>query len=65
MKLENQVILPSQGKRLRELGISMESYFVLDEKGTVSEYWGIEGTEADFFPAFTVAELGAMLPIMF
>jgi len=66
MKIENQVCTAQQGKRLMELGISNESLFhhVIEETAL-----GIERRVAylasppnNHIPAFTVAELGVMMP---
>lgn len=65
MKLENQVCTLEQGKKLRELGIEMNSYFLFGESSDFAapfEAWIVDGNEDVFYPAFTVAELGVMLP---
>lgn len=63
MKIENQVCTLAQAKRLKELGIKHESYFVFGAtRGLITESWSVEGDEDDFFDAYTVAELGIMLP---
>lgn len=62
MKIQDQVCTREQGKRLHELGISNAAYFQWGSKGEINEEWTIEGPEDDFVPAWTVAELGVMLP---
>lgn len=66
MKLENQVCTIEQAKKLLSLCISNDSYFVWGEKDDktpfCSEGWMFEGNETQFYPAFTVAELGVLLP---
>lgn len=62
MKLENQVCTLEQAKRLKELGICQESYFLHgEEAGHIVESWSVEGYEDEFYSVFTVAELGVML----
>lgn len=66
MKLEDQVCSLELAKRLKELGVKLESLFYWhywDNRNT----WTLEPAgrykdEEPFFFAFTVAELGAMLP---
>lgn len=62
MKINDQTINLSQAKRLKDLGISQDSFFLINPKGEVLESWMLDGTEDAFYSAFTVAELGAMLP---
>lgn len=76
MKLENQVINLEIAKKLKELGVKQESlfYWVMsrtDEKTYVLDYQGSCGLcsrayngnyENKEISAFTVAELGEMLP---
>ena len=62
MNIKDQICTLDQAKRLRELGITHEGYFLLNEKGEPFESWIVEGNEDRFYSAFTVAELGAMLP---
>lgn len=62
MKLQDQVCTLEQANRLMSLGINQESYFVLGQRGVLTESWAIEGDEDVFYSAFTVAELGVMLP---
>lgn len=78
MKLESQVCTLLQAKRLKELGIEQGSLFVyydnmalktdnglLYYKDTASykEFGKVESRSAiRYYPAFTVAELGQMLP---
>jgi len=69
MKLENQIVSLELAKRLKELGCKQDSIFKwhskLDEKGnrvyTEIVYLPIKQMEQDY-SAFTVAELGEMLP---
>lgn len=56
MKIENQYCLLEQGKRLKELGVE-GSHFHHFQGGIHKEAWG-----NDYYPAFSVAELGCMLP---
>lgn len=71
MKLEDQVCSLEFAKRLKELGVKQNSYFYwstpwprgsqwLDEKN--SDYRLVEASNPDSCSAFTVAELGEMLP---
>lgn len=78
MNLESQVIPLQQAKRLKELGVKQESYFMFlpyfnDENGktygfNLTETYSDGGTGTPFadpekgFSAFTCAELGEMLP---
>ena len=69
MKLENQIVSLELAKRLKELGCKQDSIFKwhskLDEKGnrvyTEIVYLPIKQMEQDY-SAFTVAELGELLP---
>lgn len=69
MKLENQVCSLDLAKRLRELGVKQESYFYWMEYGNPHLLPGkdssifYEKTWRKRVSAFTVAELGEMLPI--
>ena len=70
MKLEQQVCSLKLAKKLKELGVERESYFYwtkrTDKKQLfVEEYIVCQGKmpeNDDEFPAFTVAELGEMIP---
>lgn len=63
MKIEQQVCTRDQAKRLKLLGVNQESYFHYgDQLENVAESWMHEGNEDTFYSAFTVAELGVMLP---
>ena len=75
MKLENQVCSLELAKRLKELGVKQESlYYWSLCQGCVKEY-GAKGIKVDYelgdsghgdkWSAFTVAELGEMLPVKF
>lgn len=68
MKLEQQVCSLEYAKRLKELGVGQESLFwwveYTDGHGK-EESWSVENNRAgykQFISAFTVAELGEMLP---
>lgn len=59
MKLEQQVVSLELAQKLKALGVKQESYFWYGEDG----YLWREGVSVDgSFAAFTVAELGEMLP---
>jgi hypothetical protein len=70
MKLESQVTSLEISKRLKELGVKQESYFVwmnirngdieLWDKTMLSDY--STSVQVEVASAFTVAELGEMLP---
>lgn len=71
MKLESQVCSLEYAKRLKELGVKQESlfYWSFYDGGFSEEEPGItltdeanHGFEEDLLSAFTVAELGEMLP---
>lgn len=63
MKLQDQVCTLEQAKRLKELRVSQTSYFYYAENVPgIHETWMHEGFEGVFYSAFTVAELGQMLP---
>lgn len=63
MKIENQVCSRDQAKRLKELGIEQCGYFNYAEtRNHIIESWTIDGNEDTFYSAFTVSELGMMLP---
>jgi hypothetical protein len=65
--LENQVIPLHQARKLKKLGVECESFWVWwDERGMeprVNVRVPIVSKYADQFPAFTVSELGMMLPV--
>jgi hypothetical protein len=79
MKLEDQVCSLDLAKRLKELGVKQHSYFHYslpnpDKAKTVEDKYGLKkckveittthwGTMFDEYAAFTVAELGEMLPV--
>lgn len=75
MKLENQVVSLDLAKRLKELGVKQESaffwrhLFVNDESDrTTDDYWELmhqSPMDIEQVAAFTVAELGEMLPRRF
>lgn len=65
MKLENQVCSLELSKRLKELGVKQESYFWWAED--ITDSWIVHGDDYRIraglcYSAFTVAELGEMLP---
>jgi len=65
MKLEKQVASLELSKKLEELGVEQNSLFgwsLYDEKNNL---WGVEEFRniGDEYSAFTVAELGEMLPV--
>ena len=74
MKLETQVVSLNLAKRLKELGVKQESLFYWGDRYE-SEKWKIwedfraldprrqSDPSYEFYSAFTVAELGEMLPI--
>lgn len=73
MKLENQVVSLELSKKLKELGVKQESLFYwsdadvyTEEKGWTVNYRSKitkrDGVELDWYSAYTVAELGEMLP---
>lgn len=70
MKLEDHVCALSQAKRLKELGVNGKSYFHWVFRNKPREFWQVEelgvfeGLQSpqDEYSAFTVAELGIMLP---
>lgn len=74
MKLENQVTSLEISKRLKELGVKQESYFHWYEASGGWNFMAHDWSEIslskkgfkqvkDEFSAFTVAELGEMLPV--
>lgn len=73
MKLEDQVCSLEPAKRLKELGVKQESYFYWNcftpPTGSLSPYEEIQDHKhsqaTEHFSAFTVAELGEMLPTFY
>jgi len=70
MKLENQVVSLDLAKRLKELGVKQESLFWwnrLSDEPNGTEDWDLRNFQSDLasevYSAFTVAELGEILPI--
>lgn len=65
MKIELQVCTLEQAKRLKELGVKQESLFVHQSysynKIKLTD-WDNRNNLLGFYSAFTVAELGEMLP---
>lgn len=65
MKLENQVCNLELSKKLKKLGVKQESLFYWTPEETEGSYLIYRGKEKPYFAdisAFTVAELGEMLP---
>jgi hypothetical protein len=73
MKIEDQVCTVEQAKKLKELGVDNDSYFSYIGDDTPETYWQIysdqegrtevgSGWYQQRLPAFTVSELGLMLP---
>lgn len=72
MKLENQVVSLELARKLKELGVKQESLFVMYNFGKDGHYeigqWNESAPHSYVYPnseiisAFTVAELGEMLP---
>jgi hypothetical protein len=66
MRLELQCCTVSQGKRLTELGVNALSHFthtiVPDGSVITTTETGLH-RKYEHYPAYTVAELGAMLPV--
>lgn len=70
MKIENQVVSLDIAKRLKELGVPQESYFhwsFIDFTQQETSEWQICIGRQDIncFSAYTVAELGELLPFLF
>lgn len=68
MKLENQVVSLKLAKKLKELGFKQESHFYwVHINGAERDEWVILSkkefsSKYNHYPAYTVAELGEMLP---
>lgn len=66
MKIENQVCSLEQSKRLLGLGIECNSFFMWHIGGVTGEWIVIDSVHSNItnedFPAFSVAELGILLP---
>lgn len=65
MLLSKQCCTVEQGKRLTELGVNAPSYFihhVQNVANLIQESWVHIKADAETYPAYTVAELGEMLP---
>ena len=69
MKLEDQVCGLELAKKLKELGVKQESIFAWAEVNQGGNNWKYQVVQSDFqadceyISAFTVAELGEMLPL--
>ncbi len=61
MKLEQQVVSLELAKKLKELGMKQDSHFWWHPDFTLVDI-GYDSTNKDRISAFTVAELGEMLP---
>ena len=72
MKLEQQVCSLELAKRLKELGVNQDSLYIWTTRTEPATLWSFDryeehfgddiGSGYDEFSAFTVAELGEMLP---
>lgn len=62
MKIENQVCSLKQAKHLKAFGIIQRSYFNYYRINTFEQYSLGSGESGFWYSAFTVAELGVMLP---
>lgn len=61
MKLESQVVSLNLARRLKELNVKQESlFFYAGVTNIIQAYWEIDREKN--YSAFTVAELGEMLP---
>jgi hypothetical protein len=69
MRLEQQVCSLEIAKRLEKLGVEQKSYLWWSQYGlvgTLSAQWEVtERTDESRYSAFTVAELGELLPVGF
>lgn len=69
MELSKQVARLELSQKIKELGVKQESYFVWKQLSNLSKTWrvsykNIHGAHypGELIPAYTVAELGKMLP---
>lgn len=62
MKLEQQVVSLELAQKLKKLGVKQESYFGWVRTGENNQEWKVEASFGHGYSAFTVAELGQMLP---
>lgn len=68
MKLEQQVCSLELAKKLEELGVKQESFFywhhcfAYKTDDRIEQYKPEQSNDWEFYSAFTVAELGEMLP---
>ena len=69
MKIENQVVTIEQAKKLKELGVTAEPLFwyVIDidpitPLDIIQKWQHSNFDQCEKYPAYTVAELGVMLP---
>jgi hypothetical protein len=62
MTLENQVVNKELAEKMKELGFDQYSYFVWVKNYDRWEVSRENLTTEEWYPAFTVAELGEMLP---
>lgn len=71
MNIDKQVCSRELAKRLKKLGVKQESLYYIREDGEIEhnfKYCGgglVEGDTPEQYSAFTVAELGEMLPQCF
>jgi hypothetical protein len=66
MKIENQCCTKDQAHKLKEFGVAQNSFFAYIDEGELlsrhSPNLNLMAIATDFVAAFTVAELGLMLP---
>jgi len=73
MKLENQVVSLELAKKMKDLGFKQDSlwWWVINQDSAFTD-WGLESQRyikyykkdnKEYYSAFTVAELGEMLPV--
>lgn len=63
MKQEDQVVSLEPAKRMKELGFEQKSLFWWCKYKNAGEYYLAYGNRPDQISAYTVAELGEMLPL--
>jgi hypothetical protein len=64
MPLEKQVVGLELAKKLKELGVPQESIFYWNEKAGIADFYNHFMPTDREIAAFTVAELGEMLPML-
>ena len=62
MELSQQVVSLELAKRLKELGVKQESLFYYSQNGLVGGTYDVIISSSIICSAFTVAELGELLP---